>query len=291
MIRSSVDLPAPLAPSTPILAPWKNESQMPRRISRLGGITFLRSFITNAYSPAIFSEREVPPSRPPYQSITGVGRSRALGNEASVLGHHAAILHDPDPGPRELLGGRVVPDAELEPDRLRPPRQGQDLVGMTRQELGTAEDLDHVRRLGEAPQSRHGRRVVKALARELGIDGPDPIAAREQVRGNVVSGLRRAGLGAEHGHGLGLAKDLGEAGIIVDEQGAPVVHGASPSHGTASAATISAPKVSARQRRTPSSDASAPGSRGAATATVVISRLGRSSPGSSPNRGAASVRH
>ena len=44
MIRSSVLLPAPLLPSTPILAPGKNESQMPRRISRLGGTTLRRSF-------------------------------------------------------------------------------------------------------------------------------------------------------------------------------------------------------------------------------------------------------
>ena len=33
-----------------------------------------------------------------------------------MLGHHAAILHDPHAGPRELLGGPVVADAELEPD-------------------------------------------------------------------------------------------------------------------------------------------------------------------------------
>src|SRR5438128_153067 len=53
MIRSSDDFPAPLAPSTPIFAPWKNDSQIPRKISRLGGTTFFRSFITYAYSPAM----------------------------------------------------------------------------------------------------------------------------------------------------------------------------------------------------------------------------------------------
>src|SRR5947207_1822811 len=53
MILSSVDFPAPFGPSTPILAPWKNESQIPRRISRLGGTTLRRSFMTNAYSPAM----------------------------------------------------------------------------------------------------------------------------------------------------------------------------------------------------------------------------------------------
>src|SRR5712692_8859436 len=52
MIRSRLDFPAPLAPSTPILAPWKNDSLIPRRISRLGGTTLRRSFITYAYSPA-----------------------------------------------------------------------------------------------------------------------------------------------------------------------------------------------------------------------------------------------
>jgi hypothetical protein len=39
MIRSRVDLPAPFRPSTPILAPGKNDSEMFFRISRLGGTT------------------------------------------------------------------------------------------------------------------------------------------------------------------------------------------------------------------------------------------------------------
>src|SRR3989304_1153367 len=67
MIRSSEDLPAPLAPSTPILAPWKNDSQMPRKISRLGGTTLRRSFMTNAYSPAIvpWGDRDGVPRPPP----------------------------------------------------------------------------------------------------------------------------------------------------------------------------------------------------------------------------------
>ncbi len=37
MIRSSVDLPDPFSPSTPILAPGKNDSEMSRRMWRLGG--------------------------------------------------------------------------------------------------------------------------------------------------------------------------------------------------------------------------------------------------------------
>jgi hypothetical protein len=45
MMRITLLLPAPFNPSTPILAPWKNESQIPLRISRLGGTTFRRSFM------------------------------------------------------------------------------------------------------------------------------------------------------------------------------------------------------------------------------------------------------
>src|SRR5882724_1992014 len=205
MMRSNVDLPAPLAPSTPIFAPWKNESQMPRRISRLGGMTFRRSFMTNAYSPAI-------------------SLSESLGIEATVLGHHAAILDHAYPGARELLGGLVVPDAELKPDRLRSPRQGENLVGVAGQIFGAAEDLDHVGRLGEVAEGRHGLRVVQAAAGEPRVDRSDPVAARMQIRRYVVRGLRRVSLGAEHRHGLGFSEDRREAVIIVDEQDTPVAH-------------------------------------------------------------------
>ncbi len=41
MMRSSVDLPAPFRPSTPILAPGKNDREMFLRISRFGGTTLL----------------------------------------------------------------------------------------------------------------------------------------------------------------------------------------------------------------------------------------------------------
>jgi hypothetical protein len=37
MMRSRVDLPEPLRPSTPILAPGKNEREMSLRICRFGG--------------------------------------------------------------------------------------------------------------------------------------------------------------------------------------------------------------------------------------------------------------
>ena len=45
MIRSSVDLPEPFRPSTPILAPGKKDRLMSRRIIRLGGTTLETRFI------------------------------------------------------------------------------------------------------------------------------------------------------------------------------------------------------------------------------------------------------
>ena len=65
-----------------------------------------------------------------------------------MLGHHAAVLDDEDAGPREHLGGTVVTDAELEPDDVRTPRQGQHLSRVAGQELGTAEHVDDVDGLG-----------------------------------------------------------------------------------------------------------------------------------------------
>ena len=45
MIFSSEDLPEPLRPSTPILAPGKNDRLMSRRMTRLGGTTWETRFI------------------------------------------------------------------------------------------------------------------------------------------------------------------------------------------------------------------------------------------------------
>ncbi len=41
MIRSTVDLPEPLRPSRPILAPGKKDSEMSLMISRFGGTILL----------------------------------------------------------------------------------------------------------------------------------------------------------------------------------------------------------------------------------------------------------
>ena len=45
MILSSVDLPEPFRPSTPILAPGKKLSEMSRRMTRFGGTTLPTRFI------------------------------------------------------------------------------------------------------------------------------------------------------------------------------------------------------------------------------------------------------
>ncbi len=45
MIRSTVDLPAPLRPSRPILAPGKKLSEMSLMICRLGGTTLDTRFM------------------------------------------------------------------------------------------------------------------------------------------------------------------------------------------------------------------------------------------------------
>ena len=45
MIRSSVDLPEPFRPSTPILAPGKKLREMSRRMTRFGGTTLPTRFI------------------------------------------------------------------------------------------------------------------------------------------------------------------------------------------------------------------------------------------------------
>ncbi len=49
MMRSSVDLPEPFSPSTPILAPGKNESEMSLRMARFGGTVFPTRFIVYTY--------------------------------------------------------------------------------------------------------------------------------------------------------------------------------------------------------------------------------------------------
>src|SRR6187399_2847433 len=49
MILSSVDLPEPFRPSTPILAPGKKLRDTPLRISRFGGTILPRRFMVKTY--------------------------------------------------------------------------------------------------------------------------------------------------------------------------------------------------------------------------------------------------
>ena len=50
MILSKLLLPEPFKPSTPILAPWKKDSQMSLRIARLGGTTLPTPFMVKMKS-------------------------------------------------------------------------------------------------------------------------------------------------------------------------------------------------------------------------------------------------
>src|SRR5512147_821671 len=59
MILSSVDLPEPFSPSTPIFAPGKNDSEMSFRICRLGGTVLPTRFIVYTYCAIASSESVV----------------------------------------------------------------------------------------------------------------------------------------------------------------------------------------------------------------------------------------
>src|SRR5437764_14338821 len=120
---------------------------MPRRISRLGGTTLRRSFITNAYSPAIciWGPRHGPqaplrsarpgeavapcstwgPRHGPQAPLRSARPGEAVARlyfsslflpcqQAAMFGHHAAVLDDADAGAREGFGCGVVADAELD---------------------------------------------------------------------------------------------------------------------------------------------------------------------------------
>ena len=49
MMRSRLDLPEPFTPSTPILAPGKNESEMSLSIVRFGGTILPTRFMVKTY--------------------------------------------------------------------------------------------------------------------------------------------------------------------------------------------------------------------------------------------------
>src|SRR5581483_117153 len=184
---------------------------MPRRISRFGGTTLRRSFITNAYSPAM-----------PSLSSTRL-RARLCGPEqAAMLGHHAAILHHTNARARQLRRRAVVTDPELKPHDGRLPRQPEDLAGVARKELRPSEHLDHVDRSWKIGQGGDHRLPEQSLARARGIHANDVVAARLQVRGHVAGRLSGLPLGTEHRDAARLAQDSYEARVVVDEERSPV---------------------------------------------------------------------
>src|SRR6267378_3846321 len=80
--------------------------------------------------------------------------------QAAVLGHHAAVLHDTNACARQRLRRAVVAHAQLEPDDRGLPRQPDDLGRVTRQELRATEDLDDVRGLAQIGE-RGGDRLAE----------------------------------------------------------------------------------------------------------------------------------
>src|SRR2546425_1150653 len=90
------------------------------------------------------------PAKPWRSSIYASTPLDSRGSEQpSVLGHHAAVLHDADAGARERLRRVVVADAELEPHDRGLPRQPHDLRRVRLQELRAAEHLDDVGRVAQ----------------------------------------------------------------------------------------------------------------------------------------------
>src|SRR5438874_9835939 len=175
---------------------------MPRKISRLGGTTLRRSFITNAYSPGMVSLRGA--------------------EEAAVLGHHATVLDDADAGAGERRGGVVVPDAELKPHDGRPPGQPNDLGGVRLQVLGATKDLDDIWRLAQIGEHGDHRLAEDALTGMRGIHGQYAVAVRLEIRRHIERGLPRLALGAEHRDRARFAQDARETRVVVDEVRLPV---------------------------------------------------------------------
>src|SRR5688572_23703124 len=104
MIFSSVDLPAPLAPSTPILAPGRNESQMSLRTTVSGGWALPSPFIVKTYCGGIvrdqgsgIGDRFSPGNRAERSGISSVSAdqfSLRIG-EVDILADPSALTTDP----------------------------------------------------------------------------------------------------------------------------------------------------------------------------------------------------
>src|SRR2546426_10137783 len=127
---------------------------MPRRISRLGGTTLRRSFMTKAYSPAIFHGGPEMAPTPPHRSdrpgiavaVLYLKLTSGCSQQAAGLRHHAAILGPTGPPASERLRRGGVAGAELGPHPRRLPRPPRDLRPVNRPEMRAAGGLGDVRR-------------------------------------------------------------------------------------------------------------------------------------------------
>jgi hypothetical protein len=135
-----------------------------------------------------------------------------------VLHQEAAILHHADSRLRQLLGDRVLPDTELEPNRLG--LAGKKIIKVSGDVDWPAEHIHQI----DGP--RHVRQAAIHLltedARHLRVvDGHrnDFHAGVHEVLGHVEGRLPRLllGLDAQHCHAMHLAQELGEAVGGLDE--------------------------------------------------------------------------
>lgn len=153
----------------------------------------------------------------------GSGRERATAQKPAVLGHHAAILDDQDAGLREPFRRAVVADPELKPDGPGAPGKGEDLVRVPGEILGTPEDLDDIGRRWEVGQRGNGEYVEEARACELGVDGNNPVPLITKIGRDVVRRRPWIGLCPEHRDRFGLAQDLRDPGVVLDQILSPVL--------------------------------------------------------------------
>src|SRR5690606_7149073 len=82
MILSRVDLPEPLRPSTPILAPGKKLSEMSFKICRLGGTVLETRFMEKTYWAMVSSSTGRRPAKPVHLHL--VKKQSNEGEEAAI---------------------------------------------------------------------------------------------------------------------------------------------------------------------------------------------------------------
>jgi len=140
------------------------------------------------------------------------------------LDHKTPVLHDIDPRAREAFCRFVIPDAELEPDGLRPFRKN--VVDVRGDVFGTSEDVHHVDftwGVCDAPNDRDAEYLD-----DLGVvDGHrhdlEPDALR--VFGDVVCRLSRLRLDTQDRDSARALENARDAGVVVHEMRTPVRRG------------------------------------------------------------------